>query len=192
MTATEVRASFLMQDNLLWVSLMMRNLSDSQTAAIHAVPGMERAHIQSTKDASGELQAYVTGDPERWQEVKGHMANALPPQADLFRKKLRASTWEDTKPLVAGKGNYQPTKGMTVEGQKTMIIMAIRSDSSPPGQGLGVPRGVNDRVEQAEPRQRRSSAVRRTLGPRCSRETFPRDPSLPTRESSSPGTRRRG
>ena len=50
------------------------------------------------------------------EEVKGHMENAPPPQADLFRKKLRASTWEDTKPLVTGKGHYPPTKGMAVEG----------------------------------------------------------------------------
>ena len=53
------------------------------------------------------------------------MANTLPPQADLFRKKLRSSTWEDTKPLVAGTGHYPPTKGVTVEGQKTMIMVAI-------------------------------------------------------------------
>ena len=43
--ATEFLAAFFMQDKLLWVSLTMRNLSDTQTAAIRAVPGMERAHI---------------------------------------------------------------------------------------------------------------------------------------------------
>ena len=100
-----------MQDKLLWASLTMRNLSDVQTTAVRAVPGMERAHIQSAKDAKGELQAYVTADPQRWQEVKAHIANALPPQVDLC-KKLPASTWEDTKPLVAGSGHYPPTKGM--------------------------------------------------------------------------------
>ena len=42
---TEVPTAFLVQDKLLWVSLTMRNLSDAQTAAIRAVPGMERAHI---------------------------------------------------------------------------------------------------------------------------------------------------
>ena len=114
-----------MQDKLLWVSFTMRNLSEAQTAAIRAVPGMERAHIQSAKDARGELQAYVTADPDGFKEVKGHMANTLPPQADLFRKKLRAPTWEDTKPLVAGTGHYPPTKGMTVDGLKTMIMVAI-------------------------------------------------------------------
>ena len=88
---------------------------------------MERAHIQSAKDARGELQAYVTANPQRWHEVKGHVANALPPQADLFRKKLRASTWEDTKPLIAGTGHYPPTKGMTVEGLKTVIMVAIHA-----------------------------------------------------------------
>ena len=81
--ATEVPAAFLMQDNLLWVSLTMKNLSEAQTAAIRAVPGMERAHIHSAKDARSELQTYVTADPQRWQDVKGHMANALPTQADL-------------------------------------------------------------------------------------------------------------
>ena len=54
-TTTEVLAAFLMQDKLPWVSLTMRNLSDAQTAAIHPVPGMERAHIQSAKDVRGEL-----------------------------------------------------------------------------------------------------------------------------------------
>ena len=82
--ATEVRAAFLMQDKLLWVSLTMRNLFDAHAAVVRAVPGMERAHIQSAKKARGELQEYVTADPQRRQEVKGHMANALPPQADLF------------------------------------------------------------------------------------------------------------
>ena len=53
--ATEVPAAFLMQDKLPWVSLMMRNLSDTQTEAIHTVRGMERANIQSAKDARGEL-----------------------------------------------------------------------------------------------------------------------------------------
>ena len=43
--ATEVLAAFLKQDKLLWVPLTIRNLSDAQTAAIRAVPGMERAHI---------------------------------------------------------------------------------------------------------------------------------------------------
>ena len=119
--------AYVTQDKLLWVSLTTRNLSEAQTAVTHAVPGMERAHIQSAKDARGELQAYVTADPQRWQEVRGHMANALAPQADLFRKKLRASTWEDTKPLIAGTGHYPPTKGMTVEGQKTMIMVAIHA-----------------------------------------------------------------
>ena len=66
-------------------------------------------------------------DTQRWQEVKGHMANALPPQADLFGKKLWASMAEDTKPLVAGTGHYPPTKGMTVEEHKTMIMVAIHA-----------------------------------------------------------------
>ena len=35
--ATQVPAAFLMQDKLLSVSLMMRNLSEAQTAAIRAV-----------------------------------------------------------------------------------------------------------------------------------------------------------
>ena len=61
--AIEVLAAFLMQDKLLWVSLTMRNLSEAQTAAIHAVRGMERAHIQSAKDARGELEAYMMADP---------------------------------------------------------------------------------------------------------------------------------
>ena len=125
--ATEVPGAFLIQDKLLCVSLTMRNLSDAKTAAIRAVPGMERAHIQSAKDTRSELQTYGTADPPRWQEVKGHMANTLPPQADLFWKKLRASTWEDTKPLVAETGHYPPTKGMKVEGQKTMIMVAIHA-----------------------------------------------------------------
>ena len=103
----------------------MRNLSDAQTAAMRAVPGMERSHIQSAKDARGELHAYVTTDPSRWQEVKGHVANALPPEVDLFQKKLRASTWEETKPLIVRTGHYPPTKGMTVEAQKTMIMVPI-------------------------------------------------------------------
>ena len=65
--ATEVPATFLMQDKLLWVSLTMRNLSNAQTAAIRAVAGMETAHIQfqSAKDARGELQAYVTANPPK-------------------------------------------------------------------------------------------------------------------------------
>ena len=123
----EVPAAFLMQDKLLWVSLIIRNLSDAQTAAVRIVAGMGRAHIPSAKDARSELWAYETANPQRWQEVKGHKVNALTPQADLFRKKLRASTWEDTKPLVARMGHYPPTKGMTVEGQKTMIIVAIHT-----------------------------------------------------------------
>ena len=69
----------------------------------------------------------MTDDPQRWQKVKGHMAKAVPPQADLFRKKLRASAWEDTKPLVAGTGHYPPTKGMTLERQTTMIMVAIHA-----------------------------------------------------------------
>ena len=86
------------------------NLSDAQAAAVRAVPGMERAHIQLAKKATGELQEYVAAQPQRWQEVKGHMANALPPQADLFKKKVRESTWEDTKPLVAGAGHIRPPR----------------------------------------------------------------------------------
>ena len=52
--APKVPAAFLMQDKLLWVLLTMRNLSDAQTATVRAVPGMERAHIQSAKEARGE------------------------------------------------------------------------------------------------------------------------------------------
>ena len=125
--ATEVLVVFFMQDKLFWMSLTTRNLSDAQTAAVRAVPGMEWAHIQSAKDASAQLQEYVAADPQWWQEVKGRMANALPPQADLFRKKLRASTWDDTKPLIVGTGPYPPTKGMMVEGQKTMIMVAVHA-----------------------------------------------------------------
>ena len=53
--AREVPVAFLMQDKLPWVSLMMRNLSDAQAAAVRTVLGMDRAHIQSAKDARGEL-----------------------------------------------------------------------------------------------------------------------------------------
>ena len=90
------------------------------------------------------------------------MANALPPQADLFERKLRASTWEDTKPLVAGTGHYPPTKGMTMTTEDRDPGGHSRSDTLPPGQGPGVPRGANDRVEEGEPRPRRGSAGRRT------------------------------
>ena len=108
---TQVPTALHMHDKLLLVSLTMRNLSDAETAAVRAVRGMGRAHNQAARDARGELQAYVTADPHRWQEVKGHMANAVPPQADLLKMKLRVSTWEDTNPFVAGTGHYLPTKG---------------------------------------------------------------------------------
>ena len=169
--ATEVPAVFLMQDKLLWVLLTMRNLSEAQTAALRAVPGMETAHIQSAKDARSELQTYATADPERGQEVKGHMANALPPQAGLFRKKLRASTWEDTKPLVAGTGHYPPTKGMTVERQKTMITVAIHAAKARL-QG-------RDRVSLGEP----------TIT--SSRESLVEEEAMPEEEHLDPGTARR-
>ena len=48
--------------------------------------------------------------------MRGHMVNAIPQQAELFWKKMRAFTWEDTKPVVAGTGLFPPTKGMMVEG----------------------------------------------------------------------------
>ena len=56
-------------------------------------------------------------------------------QHDFFDKAIggtmglltRASTWEDSKPLVAGTGHYVPTKGMTLEGQKTIIMVAIHA-----------------------------------------------------------------
>ena len=111
-TATDVPASFLMHDKILWVALIMKTLSDVQTTAIRMVPGMEQAHTGAATQARAEIQEYVTADPQRWAEVRGHMAN----HADLFKKKLRASTWEDTKPLVAGSGHYLPTRGMSVEG----------------------------------------------------------------------------
>ena len=44
---------------------------------------------------------------------------------ELFRKKMRAPTWEDTKPLIAGIGHFPPTKGMTIEGQGTMVMVTI-------------------------------------------------------------------
>ena len=54
---------------------------------------LERAHIESAENARGDLQKYLAADPPRGQEVKGHMANVLRPQADVFQKKPRASTW---------------------------------------------------------------------------------------------------
>ena len=151
---------------------MMRNLSDAQAAAVRAVPGMERAHIQLAKNTRGELQDYLAADPQRWQEVKGHMANALPPQANLFKKKLPASSWEDTKLLVAGTGHYPPTKGMTVEGQKTMIMVAIHAATAHL-QG-------RDRVCLGEPTWSRESLVEEeaapeeeSLDPAAARRLFP-------------------
>ena len=125
--ATDVPASFLVQDKVLWVALTMKTLSDAQKTTIRMIPGMERAHIGTAKQARTEVLEYVNTDPQRWAEVRGHMANALPNQADLFKKKLRASTWEDTKALVGGSGHYPPTRGMSVEGQKTMIMVAIHA-----------------------------------------------------------------
>ena len=72
--ATEVPAAFLMRAKLPWVSLMMKNLSDAQAAALRTVPGMGRTRIQSAKNARGELQEYVVANPQRCQEVKGHIA----------------------------------------------------------------------------------------------------------------------
>ena len=46
--------------------------------------------------------------------MKGHMAITRPPQANLFKKKPRALTCEDTKALLGGIGHHPPTKGMTV------------------------------------------------------------------------------
>ena len=43
--------------------------------------------------------------------MRGHMANALPNHADLFKKKLRASNREDTKPLVGGVRALPPHQG---------------------------------------------------------------------------------
>ena len=123
--ATQVLAAFLMQDKLLRVSLTMRNLSDAQMAAIHTVPGMERPHIQSIKDARSELQTYVTAH-RRWQEVKGHMAHTLPPQADLFRKKLRASTCEDTRSSHQD-GALSAHQGHDSGRTETMIMVAIHT-----------------------------------------------------------------
>ena len=125
--ATNVPAAFLMQDKVLWVALTMKTLSDAQTTAVRMVPGMERAHTGAAKQARTEVLEHVNADPQRWAEVRGHMANALPNQADLFKKKLRASTWEDTKALVGGTGHYPPARGMSVEGQKTMIMVAIHA-----------------------------------------------------------------
>ena len=148
--ATKVLAAFLMQDKLLWVSRMMRYLSEVQTAAIRAVPGMGRAHIQSAKDTTGELQAYVTADPHRWQEVQGHMVNALHPQTDLFLKKPQASMWEDTKPLVAGMAlstHQWHDRGRTEDHDHGGHS---RRDTSPPRQGPGVRWGANNCVEHGE------------------------------------------
>ena len=124
-SATDVLVAFIMQDKLLWVSFTMWDLSDAQAAAIHTVLGMERAHVQWAKAARMELPEYLTAHPQQWKGANGHMANALPPQADIFKQKMRASTWEDTKPHVAGTSHYSPTKGMTVEAQKAMIIVAV-------------------------------------------------------------------
>ena len=51
------------------------------------------------------------------------MANAQPPRADLFRKKLQASTWEDTKPLFAGTGHYPPTKGVVQRHPGPLVLL---------------------------------------------------------------------
>ena len=62
-------------------------------------------------DVMPSVCMYVTAGPQRWAEVRGHMANALPNHADLFKKKLRASNREDTKPLVGGVGALPPHQG---------------------------------------------------------------------------------
>ena len=99
------------------------------------------------------------------------MANALPPQAGLFKKKLRASTWKDTKPLVDGTGHYPPTKGMTVEGQKTIIVVAIHAATARL-QG-------KDRVSLGEP----------TIA--WSRESLVEEEAAPEEESLDPAAARR-
>ena len=126
--ATGVPASFLMHDQVLWVALTMKTHSNAQTTAVRMIPGMERAHTGAAKqDGGGGVQEYVNADTQQWAEVTGHMANTLPNHADLFKKKLRASTSEDTKPLVSGSGHYPPTRGMSVEGQNSMIMVAIHA-----------------------------------------------------------------
>ena len=122
----------------------------------------------------------MTADPQRRQEVKGHMANALPPQADHFRKKLRPSTWEDTKPRVAGTGHYPPTKRMTGEGQKTMIMVAIHAvttclqgrDRVPSGSQRW--RGAGRASLRKKRRRRRNAWTRTQRGPFSPRPWPPR------------------
>ena len=186
--ATECLAAFLMQDNLLWVSRTMRKLSEAHTAAIRVAPRMERAHIQTAKVAKSELQMYPTSNPQRWQEVKHQMANTLPPQAGLFRKKLRASTWEDTKPLVAGTGHYLPNQGHDSGRTDDHDHGShLPGNSWPPRQGPGVPRGANDRVEQREPRRRSGGAGLKNPWTQVQHGGFFPRPKPPRQGESQPG-----
>ena len=67
-------------------------------------------------------------EAKKWRFCRQrNMANAQRNQADLFKNKLRVSTWEDTKPLVGWSGHYPPTRGMSVLSQKTMITVTIRA-----------------------------------------------------------------
>ena len=76
---TNVPVLFLMQDKMPLVSLAMKSLSDAQkTTAIRVIPGLERADVYAAKQAKSEILEYVNTDPQRWADVKGHMADALP------------------------------------------------------------------------------------------------------------------
>ena len=48
-------AMFLMQDRLLWILYMVKNLSNVHTAAVRMVPGMGRAHVQLVESAANNL-----------------------------------------------------------------------------------------------------------------------------------------
>ena len=154
----------------------MKTLSDAQTTAICMIPGMERAHTGAAKQAGAEVQEYVNADPQRWAEGRGHMANTLPNHADLFKKKLRASTWEDTKPLVGGVGALPPHQGHVGGGPENHDPgRHPRSCSEAAWEGYDVPRRAHVRLDKRGPCGERGGTRRGSHGPRGGAQAPPGD-----------------
>ena len=115
-TAPRAPISFILQDQVLLVAWVCKNIQEDQVATLWKLPGLENLVQGTWRGARDELIVHVMEDGTRWVAVQAVLARTVP--SGPFKKKLKAATWVEAELVLRGAKTFPPTGGYECGGSR--------------------------------------------------------------------------
>ena len=115
--------SFILQDQALLFPCVCKDIREDEVGTRRRLPGLDNVVQGTWRRARDELMAHVKEDGARWAAVNTVVARTVP--APPLKKKLKAGTWVETKPVPKVEKTFSPTGGTSAGAQGAMLVVAI-------------------------------------------------------------------